>query len=100
MEVSHASPVSLKTFHVCLDVRGAIRNGFWKKYSSWSLVGHAKKPDGTSMTEDEILDALLDYVAAGYNVIPLGPPCDGFSYTEGCPGHERGDDDQASLNAE
>jgi len=88
--------MSSKTFHVNLDVRGAIRNGYWRKYADWSLVGHAVKEDGSLMDSDEILNELLDHVAAGHRVIPIGPACEGFSYEDGCPGHLVETEDEVS----
>ena len=79
-----------RQIHMSLDVRGAIRGLAWQRRSSWSLVGSCRKSDGTLMTSDEILDELLDAVAAGYAVIPMCNPvdCPEFDFQNGCPGHE------------
>lgn len=66
---------------VCLDVRGAIKN-----FSRSQLTGMFKRPDGTKLTADEARDHLLDQVALGREVIPLGT-CDNFDFTKGCQGH-------------
>lgn len=68
--------------HMCMSVRGAIRNGEWRG----SLVGACKEGDRV-LTSDEILDALCDHLTQGHEVIPLGTPCEGWSWTDGCPGH-------------
>lgn len=70
------------THHMCLDVRGVLTN--WK---ARDLAGMFVKPDGTRSTADETRDLLLDEVAKGRKVIPIGAPCDGFDYQTGCPGH-------------
>lgn len=75
-----------RTIHICLDVRGCIHNGEWRR----SLVGSCTDDGGRKLTAREILDALLDHVAQGHKVIPFGKPCEGFSYETGCPGHSEG----------
>lgn len=76
-----------RTIHVCLDVRGCIHNGEWRR----SLVGACyDSKTSRKLTASEILDELLDHVAAGHKVIPYGNPCEGFSYETGCPGHPEG----------
>lgn len=71
------------TFHMCLDVRGVLTN--WK---ARQLTGMFKRADGKPSTAEETRAALLDALAAGKTVLPLGKPCEGFDYTTGCPGHE------------
>ncbi len=73
----------MRTIHVGMSVRGAIRNGEW----CGSLVGYCRKPDGSLMTRDEIFDALCDHLTQGHEMIPFGEPCDGWDWKEGCPGH-------------
>lgn len=68
--------------HCCLDVRGALKN-FTKRQ-----LGALFTDNGKRVSADAARDALLDHVAAGHDVIPLGPPCNGFDYKTGCPGHE------------
>jgi len=82
-----------KILHVQIDIRGAIRRGWWKEGGDMSLVGSVRFPDGRHATSDEILDMLLDHIAAGHHVLPIGEPCEGFSYETGCPGHEGEIDD-------
>lgn len=70
--------------HCHLDVRGAIKN-----FSKRELASLFKNPEnGRWLTADEAKDALLDHLAAGRVVLPMGPACDGFDYSGGgCPGH-------------
>ena len=72
------------TFHVHLSVRGAIRD--FSKRELGSLFKNAAT--GRWLTADEAKDALLDNLAAGRSVLPMGAPCAGFDYAGGgCPGH-------------
>jgi hypothetical protein len=74
-----------KSFHVCIDVRGAIRNA----HDENSTARCFTHDDGRPATLDEGLDFLMDQLAAGRNVIPMGEACEGFDYSGGgCPGHE------------
>ena len=76
--------------HCCVDIRGALR---WPAKQLKFLLRH---PDGRGMTADEVREALLDELAKGREVLPVGDPCEGFDYKTGCPGHETPDepDDQ------
>lgn len=78
-----------RSIHICLDVRGCIHNGEWRR----SMVGCCTDATGRKLTAREILDELLDHVAAGHKVIPFGEPCEGFSYETGCPGHPEGSEE-------
>jgi hypothetical protein len=75
-----ASRFHLKRVHLCQDVRGALKH--WKPYQ-WRAVARDNK-----MTVDQVKDAFMNYLLEGKKVIPLHEPCDGFSYENGCPGHE------------
>lgn len=70
----------MKTIHMCIDVRGAIHRGHFE--------GMIDSRTGRQLTDREAMDALLDLVAQGVKVVPLGEPCEGFSYETGCPGHD------------
>ncbi len=74
--------MSTRIIHACVSVRGAIRN--WRDW-----IGSITGDDGKRlMTRDEIQDALMDELAKGREVIPIGNPCEGFDYSgAGCPGH-------------
>jgi hypothetical protein len=70
-----------KTIHMCIDVRGALRNF---KAREWRGCTH---DDGRAMSPEEVRDYFLDCLAKGWRVVPFGQPCEGFDYLEGCPGH-------------
>lgn len=70
-----------RTIHVCQSVEGAIRN--WDK-RTWNSLA---KSNNTSV--DEIKERFWSYMRDGIKVIPIGEPCEGFSYQTGCPGHEK-----------
>lgn len=71
------------THHTCLDIRGAIRNG--KKFLWTGMFLH---DDGRKMNAAEAMETLLDELSKGRKVLPVGEPCEGFSYDTGCPGHQ------------
>ena len=66
--------------HICQSVEGALRN--WRK-SDWAAIA---KSNGLSPQEVE--NHFWDLHSKGIKVIPIGEPCEGFSYQTGCPGHE------------
>ncbi|QIB09020.1 hypothetical protein GZ982_30205 (plasmid) [Pseudomonas fluorescens] len=73
-----------RTFHVHLSVRGAIRD-----FSKRQLKGLFKLEDGRPCTADQAKDRLLECLAQGREVLPVGAPCEGFDYAGGgCPGHD------------
>ncbi|PCI07960.1 hypothetical protein COB72_09335 [bacterium] len=63
--------------HMCVDVRGAIRN---KSFDG------VTRPDGSAMTRCEAEDAFFDILATGVKVVPMGS-CDDFDDQTGCRGH-------------
>lgn len=71
-----------KTLHVCLDLRGAIRNF---QASKWKRV--VTDDSGRYLSPDEVKEFFLDELASGKRVIPYGKACDGFDFQKGCPGH-------------
>jgi hypothetical protein len=46
-----------------------------------------KTPDGGYAPPEEARKILLQELNRGHQVLPFGPPCEGFSYVTGCPGH-------------
>jgi hypothetical protein len=68
------------TYHLCQSVEGALRN--WTR-ADWLYL--AKK---NNKTIDECKDHFWDLIKAGKLVVPIGKPCEGFDYKNGCPGHE------------
>lgn len=72
-----------RTFHIHLSVRGALRD-----FSKRQLKGMFRF-EGRECTADEAKDHLLEALAQGKEVLPFGPPCDGFDFAlNGCPGHD------------
>lgn len=72
----------MPTYCCCLDVRGALTT--MTKRELGRMFRNATT--GKSLNADAARDHLLDQVAQGRKVIPLGP-CDNFDYTRGCQGH-------------
>jgi len=70
-----------RILHASLDVRDALE-------STRSLRGMFCRADGQPMTNEEVREKLLDCLQAGQRRLPVGKPCEGFSYETGCPGHE------------
>jgi len=72
------------TFHVHLDVRGALRD-----LKKSQLKGLFRFEDGRACTAEEAREHLCECLAQGKNVLPFGPPCEGFDFAGGgCPGHD------------
>lgn len=65
---------------MCQSVKGALKN--WDE-SQWEDVAK-----DNSMTVDAVKERFRIYEFEGKKVIPIHEPCEGFSYQEGCPGHE------------
>ena len=77
--------------HMCLSVRGVIYRGFRDKRYFRGCLKWLTRDDGTPYRNvDELLNALLDLIDKGHEVIPMTrEPCEGFDYSgKGCPGHE------------
>lgn len=77
-----------RTFHMCLDIRGALNQPVSK------LKYLFKDNDGKSVSGEIAREHLYGLLASGKKVLPIGDPCEGFSYETGCPGHvcEKGGD--------
>ncbi len=67
--------------HCCVDVSGALKSNRRLKASMF------RDENGRSLTADEAHEVLCEHLLAGHKVIPVGKPCEGFSYITGCPGH-------------
>jgi len=73
-----------RTFHIHLSVRGALRD-----FSKRQLKGMFYMEGGRECSADEAKDHLLEALAQGKEVLPFGPPCEGFDFaSNGCPGHD------------
>ena len=73
---------SYRTFHLCLDVRGALRA---PKHRLAAMCLH---DDGRRMTADEAWNALAGALAEGKEKLPIGD-CDDFDFKTGCRGHRQ-----------
>ncbi len=71
-------------FHMSLSVRGALN---WPKAEMRRLAKSMTKPDGSAMTPQEAREALMDELAKGHEVVPIGTICDNWDWKEGCKGH-------------
>jgi hypothetical protein len=72
--------------HLCVSVRGMLH---WSARETRRNLKSITKHDGTRYrTVSEFRNALMDELAQGREVLPLtNPPCEGFSFKTGCPGH-------------
>lgn len=68
--------------HASLCVRGAID---WPAKLRAGLFRHE---DGSKVSPRDARNYLLDRLAEGKELLPIGEPCEGFDYKTGCPGHE------------
>lgn len=69
------------TMHVHWDIRGLLQ---WPKRK---LRGFLVDERGRKASADEVREWLLDRLAEGKKILPVGEPCEGFSFETGCPGH-------------
>lgn len=73
--------------HMCMSVRGALRNRAYLPKADWTLVGYMTDPtSGRKLKSDEIFDLLCDALANGQEVLPMGE-CNDFDPKTGCRGH-------------
>ena len=82
---------NVTTRHVCLSVRGALRNKHFEGFEN---------DDGSPASPRDVEDYLMDQLAMGREKIPFGKPCEGFDYKKGCPGHESGASKVTALQSE
>lgn len=75
----------MKTVHMCMSVRGALN---WNKATLKRMAKSFTDDNGKPMTPDQVRNALMDELAKGHEVIPLGE-CDNFDYKKGCMGHDQ-----------
>lgn len=80
-----------QTLHINLSVRGVLHRAFRDKRYFRQCLKWITRDDGSQYRDTgELLDALLDELAKGHEVLPMTKqPCDGFDYSGGgCPGHK------------
>lgn len=71
--------------HMCSSARGMLR---WDKRTTKRNLRGIKKGDGTPYSGvEEFREALLDLLAGGNEVIPMGE-CSNFDPKVGCRGHQ------------
>lgn len=66
-------------YHVHASVRGLLMNP--------DPITFIDDDEGNTLTDAQARDWLMDCLVQGKEKLPLGKPCEGFSYTTGCPGH-------------
>lgn len=67
--------------HMSLEIKLVLKLG------NDSLKGLFDKDNGQSCTHKEAEDYLLECLAKGWEVLPIGD-CDNFDYKTGCKGHK------------
>ena len=82
-----------RTFHMCLDVRGALMN--WNDREMKGVF----KDNGRVLSVREAKEFLMDEIAKGHRVIPIGD-CDTFDFETGCPGHPVDADSELALRGD
>jgi len=90
MDSEPTTTTTFRTFHMCQSVEGPLLNWTtrdWKQATKWMT-----RDDGSKMTAMELKAAFVELLGEGKKVIPLGKPCEGFSYETGCPGHPAEDE--------
>lgn len=78
-----------KTVHVSLSVRGAIK---WPARMRKGLF----LEDGQLVSAARAQEILLDHLAAGREVLPMGD-CPGFDFKTGCPGHRAAESESSTT---
>lgn len=75
--------------HMGVSVRWAIAN---LSRSRAKMAPGFTHDNGRGMTRTEAIDALMDELAKGREILPMGKACEGFDYKTGCPGHAVADE--------
>lgn len=71
-----------RVVHCCVDVRGCLEG-------PKRMLRGMFSENGKTLTPNQARAYLLDELAQGHLVLPMSnPPCEGFSYETGCPGHD------------
>jgi site-specific DNA-cytosine methylase len=79
-----------RKIHMCMSVRGALKMD--RREFDRIHRNSCTDDQGRTMTPDQVRDYLMDELAKGHEVIPLGE-CDNFDYKTGCggaPGRRKG----------
>jgi hypothetical protein len=87
--------MTAKSYYMCMSVRGAIKD----LQSRRGKKSYMNDDQGRPLTRLEAIDALMDELAKGHELIPMGDKCAnpcpnayrgcaGFDYKDGgCPGY-------------
>ena len=79
-----------ETRHVSISVRGLLRRlGDGKREAKRACAGITDATTGLQVTPEQLHGMLCDELAAGHEALPIGEPCENFSYKTGCPGHRK-----------
>ena len=83
----------MTTVHCCISVRGMLA---WNRTETKRNLRSIKKGDGTPFSGvEEFRNHIMDELSKGRKVLPLSyPPCEGFDYAHGCPGHENTEEEK------
>lgn len=73
--------------HFSQSVSGALKN--------WTDRDWARLAAENKTSVNELKDYFWSALEDGKRVLPIGEPCEGFSYKTGCPGHEVKDENAA-----
>lgn len=79
--------VERTTVHVHVDVAGLLAQG---DADLTIHVGGITLRGRPCETVVDLRRALVECLEAGVKCLPVGQPCEGFSYRTGCPGHREG----------
>lgn len=79
--ITEQLPKSSRTVHMCVNIEGVLR---WPDSKLRNLF---MDDNGFRRPGREVRDWLRLQLAHGKRVLPIGKPCEGWSYQTGCPGH-------------
>jgi hypothetical protein len=81
------SETTYTNYHMCISVRGMLA---WGERETKRQLRSITKDDGTRFSGvREFRDMLMDELAAGHEVLPMGKACDNFDWKKGCQGHRK-----------
>lgn len=70
-----------RTIHTCVSIKGVLR------WPDEDLVNMFSDENGHRQPARMVRDFLKLELLKGRRVLPMGEPCEGWSYETGCPGH-------------
>jgi hypothetical protein len=83
--------------HTSVDIRWLLSTRTSRQLADAVTVNGEKTDDG-----EEVRNALLNRLAEGHALLPIGDPCEGWDPIKGCPGHRivKGDGRENAASAE